>query len=156
MTQVNKLTQQVVIHFCIPSKFQIQTKIINFWGPYIVHFKHRDSPYVVHFKRRDCPYVVHFICRDCPYVQTLPFLFPLIIDCFRGAPLEFPPKKSLDSFCSTLLSIYRIPKGLRYLITAFVLMWKTLEYAQTQQQNTYSQFIRHSQVAQQLLHLSLE
>ena len=28
-------------------------------GPYVVHFKPRDSPYVLHFKHKDSPYDVH-------------------------------------------------------------------------------------------------
>ena len=62
--QIKKHTQRVVIYFC--HTIQIQAKKI--WGPYVVHFKRRDSPYVVHFICRDSPYVVHFKRRDCPYV----------------------------------------------------------------------------------------
>ena len=65
MTQVKKHNERSFI-FAMQYKFQLKIKIINFWGPYVVHFNHRDSPYVVHFKRRDCLYVLHFICRDCP------------------------------------------------------------------------------------------
>ena len=51
-TNNNRCNERSFI-FAIQSKFQLKIKIINFWGPYVVHFKHRDSPYVVHFKRRD-------------------------------------------------------------------------------------------------------
>ena len=40
--------------------------ILKYWGPYVVHFKHRDSAYVVHIISRDSTFVVHFKCRDCP------------------------------------------------------------------------------------------
>ena len=53
--------------FSIQSELK-QKRIMKNFGPYVVHFKRRDSPYVIHFKCRDSPYVVHFICKDCPYV----------------------------------------------------------------------------------------
>ena len=56
-----------VRHFCHTIKIQTK-KMMKIRGPYVVHFKRRDSPYVVHFIRRDSPYVVHFKSRDCPYV----------------------------------------------------------------------------------------
>ena len=30
--------------------------ILKYWGPYVVHFKHRDSAYVVHIISRDSTY----------------------------------------------------------------------------------------------------
>ena len=67
--QIKKRTQRAVIHFCHTIQIKAKKKIrIKIWGPYVVHFKHRDSPYVVHFICRDSPYVVHFKRRDCPYV----------------------------------------------------------------------------------------
>ena len=66
-TEIKKWMQRGVIYFCHFIQIWTENDIKDL-GPYIVHFKHRDSPYIVHFKRRNCPYVVHFIHRDCPYV----------------------------------------------------------------------------------------
>ena len=60
------------VQVSIQSKFK-KKKIIENFGPYVLHNKRTDSPYVLHFKQSGSPYVVHFRYTDCPYVVHFKF-----------------------------------------------------------------------------------
>ena len=88
LTWCNKRSFIIAIQF----KFQLKRKIMNFWGSYVVHFKHWDSPYIVYFKRGDCPYFVHSICRTVPTLRHSHFLNQTFWTVFFGVHPFLPLK----------------------------------------------------------------